>query len=640
MLRLALPLVLLASVALAGLLAGGAPPRADFVMVNRGEVSTLDPVQMSWLQDFRAASLLSEGLTRWDVFSESFDPVPGVAESWTISDDACAYTFRLREDARWSDASPVTAHDFVYAWRRLILPDGGGDYAALLSCVRGVREFVEWRSRQLAAYAAASTRDSARAAALWEETVRAFDERVGVHAPDDRTLVVELERPTPYFLDLTSFGPLAPVHRATLERHESIDPRTALRRTDPSWTRPGTLVSNGPFRLTEWRFKRHMRFERSEHYWDRQRVNVRSVAIPSIADGNAQVLAFRSGAVDWTSDVTPFYRGEIFAAKQAFHAAHAPEVARLRAAGLDPVAIDRALPRDPRAHVHAFPSFGTYFYNFNCRPRLGDGTPNPFADARVRRAFARTIDRESVARDILRGGERPTRTLIPPGSIGGYASPPGLEPDVEIARRELAEAGFPGGAGFPAIEILVNSEGNHALIAQAVARDWGSRLGVRARVIVKETRAFREDVKGGRFMVSRATWFGDYGDPTTFLDLNRTGNGNNDRGYSSPAYDELLAEAERAADPAERLAILARAEALLVEHELPFAPIYQYVQQYLFDPHRVGGISPHPRQAQDLSRVDILGDGVGADVAPAMRPGRAGGSLAPPAPPAPHGTTP
>lgn len=629
MLRLAAPLILLLAVALAGLLSGGAPPRADFVFVNRGEISTLDPAQMSWLQDFRAASLLSEGLTRWDVFSESYDPLPGVAESWDISPDGLVYTFRLRASARWSDASPVTAHDFVAAWRRLILPDAGGDYADLLACVRGVREIARRRAEMLADYAALPVRDDAAARALWDRTLDEFDARVGVRALDDRTLRVELERPTPYFLDLTAFAPLAPVHAAGLARFESLDPRTAMRRTDPAWTRPGTLVSNGPFVLDEWRFKRHLRFVRNPHYWNAAAIHLRSVMIPSIPDGNAQVLAFRTGAVDWTSDVTPHYRAEIIARKRAFHAQHAAEIARLRehtpALDLDPVALDRALPDDPRNHVHVFPSFGTYFYNFNCRPRLPDASPNPFADARVRRAFSRTIDRVGITRDILRGGEVPTHTLIPPNSIGGYPEPRGLEPDHDLARRELADAGFPAGQGFPAVEILVNSEGSHALIAQSVARDWRTRLGVNVRVVVKETRAFREDLKSGRFMVSRATWFGDYGDPTTFLDLSRTGNGNNDRGYSNPAYDALLDDADRTPDPAQRLARLADAETMLVEHELPFAPIFQYVQQQLFSAHRLAGITPHPRQAQDMARVDILTDDQGRNVAPVMRPaGRPG----------------
>ncbi len=606
---------------LLGVLSDRPEPRADFVFVNRAEISTLDPVQMSWLQDFRVAGLIFEGLTRYDTFSPGFNVVPGAAERWEVSSDGLTYTFHLRADAKWSNGEPVRPGDFVFAWRRVILPDGGGDYAKLFECIRGVREFRQWRSDKLRRFAADPSAGGSRdaAAALWQDTLDAFAREVGIQAPDERTLVVHLARPTPYFLDLTAFGALYPVHPPLLRAHESIDARTGLQRTNADWTKPDRLVVNGPFVLDRWRFKRDMHFARNPHYWDRASLNLDTIACLSIPDGNAQVLAFRTSAVDWTSDVMPSYRGEIFAAKQAFLSEHAPEVLRLESRGLDAVSIDRSLPADPRATVHAFPAFGTYFYNFNCRERLADGTPNPFADSRVRRAFTRTIDRAAICRNILRGGEKPAATFIPPGSIGGYRSPAGLLPDADTARAELVDAGFPNGRGFPEVQLLVNSEGDHSLIAQGVARDWERILGVRVRVVQKETRAFREDVKNGRFMVSRASWFGDYGDPTTFLDTNHTGDGNNDRGFSSREYDQLLDRAAAEPDAARRMETLARAEQLLVEEQAPFAPVYQYVQQYLFDPHRVSGITTHPRQSQDLARVDILGDGKGAETPAAMK---------------------
>lgn len=595
--------MLLLLIAVIGSFTDAPSPRADFTFVNRGEVSTLDPVQMSWLQDFRVAGLLYEGLTRPD----GDRVLPGAAASWDVSPEGLVYTFRIDPKATWSNGAPVKAGDFVFAWQRVIMPDAGGDYAKLLSCVRGVDGFVAWRAAALREFAGdPARRGSGEAAeALWRETLAKFDADVGVRAVDDATLRIELVRPTPYFLDVTSFGALYPVYPAMVSAHESLDAATGAQRTDPGWSRAGRLVSNGAFTLARWRFSREMVFEKNPHYRDADAVSLRTVACLSIPDGNAQVLAFRTGAIDWTTDVMPFYRGEVFAAKRAYRAEHAAEVERLRAAGANEIEIDRALPADARANAHAFPAFGTYFYNFNCRPRLADGTPNPFADARVRRAFARTIDRAGVCEGLLRGGERPATTLIPPNSIAAYESPTGLFPDAALARAELAEAGFPGGKGVPTIDILVNSEGDHALIAQSIARDWERSLGVKVRVIRKETRAFRDDLKSGRFMVSRASWFGDYADPTTFLDTNRTGDGNNDRGFADAAYDALLDAAQREADPAARLAILTRAERLLVEDRAAIAPIYQYVQQYLFDARRVEGLSTHPRQQHDLARLRV-----------------------------------
>lgn len=620
--RLLLPLALLAAVIALALRSGQEPPRADFVFLNRGEVSTLDVPQMSWLQDFRVATLLYEGLTANDVFSREMRVVPAAAERWEVSQDGRTYTFHLRAGAAWSNGTPLTSGDFVFSWRRSMLPENGADYAKLFHLIRGGEAFTKWRADRLAAFAGRTDIPDrpAAARALWEETRRRFDETVGLRTPDARTLVVELERPVPYFLDLTSFVAFVPQYPPAIEAMERLDPATGAVRTGTDWTRPGNLVTNGPFVLASARFKRDMRLERNPRYWNPSAVGVDSIAIPAIADGNAQVIAFTTGAVDWTSDVTPPYRGEMLRRKEAFYAAHAAEVAALRSQGVDAVEIDRRLPPDPRANIHAFPSFGTYFYNFNCRERLADGRANPFADARVRRAFARAIDKRAIVDHVRRVGEPPARTLIPPGSIGGYESPEGLGFDPEEARRELAAAGHEGGKGLPTIELLFNREGEHDQIAQAVAKDWERHLGVSVRLVQKEVRVFREDVKSGRFMVSRGTWFGDYGDPTTFLDINRTGDGNNDRGYTSGAYDGLLARAAEETDASARMALLREAERLVVERDMPLVPLFQYSQLYLFDAHKVSGITPHPRQVQHLQFVDILGDGKGPDVPRVMRP--------------------
>jgi oligopeptide transport system substrate-binding protein len=207
--------------------------------------------------------------------------------------------------------------------------------------------------------------------------------------------------------------------------------------------------------------------------------------------------------------------------------------------------------------------------------------------------------------------------------IPNYTSPAGLPFDPAAARAKLAEAGYPNGEGLMPIEILFNKDGGHDLIAQAVAKDWQRELGVRVELVQRETKAFRENLKSGNFMVSRASWFGDYNDPTTFLNLNKTGDGNNDRGYANPAYDKLLDDAELQTIPAARLAMLTQAERMMVEDELPVLPIFRFNQLYLFDPHRITGISPHPRMEQQMHRVDVLGDGKGKDEPIVLREGDA-----------------
>ncbi|HYE03817.1 MAG TPA: peptide ABC transporter substrate-binding protein [Phycisphaerales bacterium] len=616
MARLALPFLLLLT-AVGAVLLGDAPGApADFRFINRGDVSTLDPQKMSWMQDMRVARCVFEGLTRNDVFTSDCRVIPGVAERWEVAPGGLRYTFHLRPGARWSNGAPVTSRDFAYAWFRGLLPDTGCDYIGQFQVIRGGREFAAWRGRELAALAEARAAGRARpnaGLALWEETLRVFADRVGIRTPDDRTLEVELENPAPYFLDLCALAPFYPVYPPLVRRHERVDPATGRLTVEAGWTKPGRIVGNGPFVVAQWRFKRDMRLEANPHFWDAASLNIHSIVMPTVDDPSAQVLAFHSGAVDFLSDATPGYRADMIRQKQAFYREHQAECDRLRAEGHDPIQIDRLLPPDPRKNVHVLPTFGTYFYNLNCSARLSDGRPNPLADARVRRALAMAIDKRALTEQVRRTGEAVATTLVPTGAIAGYASPSGLAYDPGAARALLAEAGYPGGRGLTPIELLYNKDGEHDVIAQAVAKDWQQNLGVRVALVQKEIKVFRRDLKEQNYLAARGGWYGDYPDPLTFLDINRTGDENNDRNYSNPAYDALLARAAREADPAARLALLAEAERIIVEQDLPLIPLYRYVQVYMFDPHRVSGISPHPRLIENMFLIDVLGDGKGRD---------------------------
>ena len=633
MIRLLLPVFLLLGLVAASVLSDRPLPRADFVFINRGDVNTLDPQRMSWMQDLRVARLLFEGLVQNDVLSEDFGIIPAVAKSWTISDDALTYTFHLRPEARWNNGQPLTAEDFRYSWRRAMLPDLASDYVAMFMLIRGAQDFYNWREQALTEFSErdfASARERAEAAdALWELTKARFDEMVALTAPDPHTLVIQLQRPIPYFLDLCAFAVFYPVYGPLVEQFERPDPVTARLMRRPGWTKPGVLVSNGPFEVIRWRFKRDMRLEANPHWWNRDSLAIESIDIPSVNDPNAAVLAFKTGAADWLSDVTAPYRGDLLADKMAFYREHEAEVVRLQAMGLDPYEIDRRLPDDPRKHIKATPAFGVYFYNFNCKPLLPDGRPNPFHDARVRRAFAMTIDKRAIVNEVRRLGEAVADTLIPPGSIGGYTGPQGLK-NIGDARNEterqaiaaqarelLAEAGFP--PGF-VVELLFNTDGGHDLIAQAIAKNWQEFLGVQTSLAQKEIKIFREDLKNQQFMTARAGWYGDYGDPTTFLDINHSQDGNNDRAYSNPAFDALLADAARELDPQRRMTILAEAERILVEEDLPLVPIFIYNNVVMFDSARLTGLTPHPRSKENLFLVDVLGDGKGPDVPRPMRP--------------------
>lgn len=617
MLRLLVPFVLLIGLVGVSVWSDRPLPKADVAIINRGDVSSMDNQTMTWIQDFRIARQVFEGLVRADIFTPNYEPRPGVAERWELSDDKKTYTFHLRHEAKWSNGTPVTGADFRYAWLRAMLPDVAADYVRQVQLIRGGREFFAWRASAMAEFAARTdiAGEARRAAAekLWQETSAKFDEMVGVRLPDSHTLIVELARPSPFFLDLVWLPVFYPVCEKAVRPFERIDSATGRVRWEQDWTKPPWLVSNGPFNLAVWRFKRDMRLERSPTFWDQKLLNVDSISIPAIDDPNAQVLAFETGAVDWLSDVVTPYRAEMIEAKHQFYKEHWAEYQALKAQSLDPIEIDRRLPPDKRNRISTLPALGIYFYNFNCLPKLADGRTNPFHDARVRRAFAIAIDKQALTDHVRRLGEPVVNTLIPPGGIHGYPSPKGLSYDPEAARKLLAEAGYPDGRGFITVEMLFNKEGGHDLIAQAIAKNWEQNLGVSVLLQQKEIKVFREDLKGANYITSRAGWFADFGDPVTFLDIHRTGDGNNDRKYSNPKYDALMDAAAAETDGPTRMKTLAEAERLLVEEEMPVVPLFQYQQLYLFDPHKLTGISSHPRQDQVPYWFDVLGDGKGRD---------------------------
>ena len=628
--RLLLPFVLFVVVLGAIVLSDRPMPRADLAISNGNDVTTLDPQRMSWTHDLRMSRLVFEGLVANDVFDPDFTIIPAVAERWEVSPDGREYRFFLRGDAKWSNGEPVRARDFVYAWRRAILPDTAADYYTFFEYIDGVEEFFHWRQGALESFAddTAGMTPAARAEAaraLWAQTEARFAELVAVEAVNDRELTIRLVRPIPFFLDLCAFTTYYPVYRPLVEQYEHVDTETGRLIAEGGWTKPPQVVSNGPYRLTVWRFKRDMRLEINPHYWNRGSLNIRTIELPSIADPSAQVLAYQTGAVDYVADVTAPYRREMVAQKNAFYREHWEQYQALVAEGWDLFQIDRMLPPDPRKAVHVTPAFGTYFWNFNCQQTLPDGRPNPLGDARVRRALALMVDKRLIAEGVRGLGEPVARTLVPPGSIAGYESPEGLPclSDCETggeraaliarARALLAEAGYAEPSEMPTIELEFNKDSGHDLIAQSVAKNWQETLGIPVRLAQKELTVFRDDLKKHNFMTSRAGWYGDYPDPLTFLEISRTGDGNNDRAFTNGVFDALLDAAYVEPDAAKRAAGLAEAERMLMEDELPMIPIFHYANVFMFDAETLSGPNPHPRTNENFFLYDILGDGIGSD---------------------------
>lgn len=502
---------------------------ADLTIAGDSEPETLDPARMTGVGEGRIANALFEGLTRLD--PGRLAPVPAAAETWEVSDDGLAWTFHLRDGLRWSDGNPLTSRDFRYSWLRLLDPETAADYANLLDAVRGAADYRKGEGPR---------------------------EAVGLEAPDDRTFVVRLEHPVPWFGALAAFFSLLPVPRQAIEAHGDL------------WTREGNLVGNGPYVLARHRFYRELVLERSPTWRDRGTVALRRVRIVPVPDPNTQLNFFLTGQADLTFSV--------------------------------PSSVVGAL-RDRPGYVSG-PRLATAFLRLNVtRPAL--------ADARVRRAIALAVDRERLVDRVTRGGELPAGALVPP-VLPDYRSPDGLRFDPEAARELLRAAGHPGGDGLPVLTLLLSQNPDRAAVAVVLQEELRRELGIEVRLDVREWNVYLQSMKSLDYDLALSQWIGDYPDPTTFLDCFAAGSGNNRTGWANPGYDGLL---EAAATPApgerepafrrRRLATLRRAESLLLE-SAPIVTLYHPTVRFLVSP-AVEGFVPNVMGLvyfRDLSKPD------------------------------------
>ncbi len=550
---------------------------ADLIFISGDDLHFLDPQRSSWMVDFRILTCLYDTLILQNIADDTLEP--GIAERWEISEDGLTYTFHLRE-AKWSNGDPVRSRDFVYGWRRALLPDFAADYTTMLYHIRGGEDFFNFRQQQLAEYAKLpeSEKSVEKASALYEEALRKFDEIVGIETPDDRTLIVHLAHPTAYFLELVSFMTFSPVHEASIEKFVSLSAATGMLQQNADYFQPGNIVSNGPYVLKRRRPKRDLLLVANEHYWNRQAMQNNSVLMKVITDTLNAMTTYETGEADWYPDVKSVER----------------MAAELKASG--------------RRDLHVYPSCGTYFFIFNCSPTLPEsGEKNPFADARVRRAFSMAIDREQIVKQVTMLDQPIAYTLTPPNVFPGYEPPvdAGVRFDPEEARRLLAEAGYPNGQGMPRLKLLYNSDGGHNAISQQLQRTWLEVLNVHVELDSRDAKIFGQERRAHKFAIARGNWFGDYRDPTTFLQLLHSRDGNNNGLYANPEYDALLEKAARENDPQKRFAILRDAERLLMQ-EQAVAPVFHYIDLELFDPQRVLNVNPNAMKNRRIDQIRVV----------------------------------
>jgi oligopeptide transport system substrate-binding protein len=497
--------------------ASSAPPNV-FRFVLSNEPPTLDWSLATDSVSITVIENLMDGLTRFD---DGLKPVPSVAASWDVSGDGRVYRFHLRPDVRWTDGRPVTAGDFEYAWKRLLDPNTGAEYAYFLYPVANAKAYNTGKIADPAA--------------------------VGVRALSPTELEVRLERPLVYFPSLTTFMVTFPQRRDLIERYGH------------RWTDPERLVTNGPFRLTDWRHEYRLTLAANPTYFG-GRPALDRVVMYVVNERTTELTLYQTGDLDYAQlppEAIPAFQGS-------------PEHLRL-------------------------PILRGYYVGFNVRKA-------PFTDPRVRRAFTLAIDREQFPK-ILRGGERAATSWVPPGMFGHDPSI-GLPFDPDRARRLLAEAGYPDGRGLPPVEYVYNTGPVNTLIAENLQAQWKSHLGVSVTLDNLEWKVYLKRLQHDAPPLFRLGWGADYPDPDNFLALFTADSGNNHTGWANPRYDALVADASAEADPARRAALYREAQRILTEEDVPIAPLFTHAQNILVKP-RVKGLSLNAMEILSLQGVTL-----------------------------------
>ncbi len=562
---------------------------AEFWLNNGSEPEYIDP---------GLCSDSSGGSVIWNTFSAltqphpvTLEPLPEIAKDWDISPDKRVYTFRLRP-SDWSDGHPLTAHDFEWAWKRALDPLMASKYAGIVYPVCNAQAYNE-AQLHVRGFAESVTDAEIQAffetvgpvasvvrrvhpedpevarteafvkpggpekkrSALKKQMLEKLDQQtlggqpvsvavcqsdvVGVQALDDLTLKVCLAEPVPYFLSLVNHYTFMPVPRHVIQGlvAKGIAPEL--------WTRPEHHVGNGAFRLVEWKFRRHMVFEKNPRYWDAGRVRLERVKALMIENYHTGLNMYRAGDLDYTGN-------------------------------------NSALPAEFIEHLREFQEYRThddlslYFYWINT-------TRPPMDNVHVRKALSLAIDRSSICKFVTRAGQRPYADLVPE-DLGGYQ---GLDTplyDPDAARKELEKSGFSGGQIDPRITLMYNTSETHADVAVAIQQMWKDNLGIEVDVDNQEWNVYLGRLKDMDFQVARLGWTGDYIDPNTFLDLLLSSNGNNHSNWRDATFDKMLNDANAEQDPSKRLAMMRKAERYMMDQQ-PLIPLYLYTKSCLVKPY-------------------------------------------------------
>jgi ABC-type oligopeptide transport system substrate-binding subunit len=580
MTRLTLTLLVLAALGAAGCTTTASesqyfgktdPPDGQILRyISGSEPESLDPQISTGQPEARFYMAIYDGLT--EIHPQTAQPIPGIAERWEANSDNTEFIFHLRHNARWSNGDPITAHDFVYSFRRGLRPELAARSAYMSYDIlnaqafneSGVfvqdpqtKEFVtdpEASGRRLVLPGDAQERDKLVQARNLKELVQGKQvvpvraEDIGVDAVDDYTLRLRLAQSVPFVAGLMTHQFFRPVPRKTIEQYGD------------AWTRPEHIVTSGPFTLKTWKPYDRLVVVRSPTYWDAANVHLDQITFYPLEDQTTMMNLYKAGEVDAVYNHT------------------------VPAAWIDYI-------RPLKDYMDA-PELANEYYQVNT-------TVPPMNDRRVRKAFNMAIDK--VALSHYKRVTKPLTSFVPEGVFPDYPRPPGDPFDPKRARELLAEAGYKDPAGnydasrFPIGEValIYNTSENNRQVAEFVQAQWKQNLALTVPIKNMEWKTFLAARAALQYKgFARSGWVGDYMDPFTFLNIFSTPRGDNGTGWWDKKYVDLLIGANRQTDPATRDRMMARAEEMLLDGQAVI-PLYSNATNWVKKPY-VKGMYANP----------------------------------------------
>ncbi|HEX2591909.1 MAG TPA: peptide ABC transporter substrate-binding protein [Rhizomicrobium sp.] len=496
------------------------------MVLNRGngaEPKSLDPHFVDTLAESNVVGDLLTGLTTMDAAAR---PIPGSALRWETSADGRTWTFHLR-DQLWSDARPVMAQDFVFAWQRLMNPANNAAYAYNLWIVKNAHAISDGKLPPAA---------------------------LGIKATDDRTLIVTLEHPAPYLPELLTHETAYPL------------PRHVLLAKGGAWSKPQNYVGNGAYVPTVWVANDHITMVKNPRFYDAAHVRIDVVNYYPTQDSGAGLNRLRAGELD-TQTPMPL-----------------SQLAWLRT--------------HMKAYLHNIPYLGLSYVAINFKHP-------PLNDRRVRRALNLAYNREVITEKVLRLGDPPAYSLVPPG-VANYPRTAKLDfwrlpyaARLEKARWLMEQAGYgPGNRLHLTYEMVADPDQKRiAAVMQAMLK----AIYIDLEIVPVDSAIHYRNLRNGDFDLGAASWFADFNDATSFLDLFRHDGGKNYSRYANPKFDALLDQAMQERDIKKRGALLLAAETIALS-DYPWIPTRFRTTQDLVAPYVKGWVE----NVRDFNRTRWL----------------------------------